>query len=220
VEAFKNVCFQNEDSPVSSPHTGGMGFLEKVKNWAFIVPDDMEPPAVEDEEGSFDGAEEKGSFGEAEEEELLPEILAYREIIEGSSAYHLLLAQLRCTMLLSATKPDICAEIRNSILFIVPPPRQVSRSRPTDLVHAIFDVDWDPIAFLEEQQYEEELGHGLETTITLTGCVQESQAVTCAYYLEQTWPLMSKPMLQVLKRAIQTGAGVRHIGNKKLARFL
>lgn len=47
-------------------------------------------------------------------------------------------------------------------------------------------LNWDPLAFLEQQSYNEisDLGR----TITITGSASDAQAVTTTEYLIQTWP--------------------------------
>lgn len=53
-------------------------------------------------------------------------------------------------------------------------------------------MDWDPLAFLEQQSYNGILDLG--RAITITGSASDAQAVTTTEYLIQTWPTGGKIM--------------------------
>ncbi|KAF2186242.1 hypothetical protein K469DRAFT_687236 [Zopfia rhizophila CBS 207.26] len=210
-ENFKNLGLASCDSPVSSPRaTGGMSYLDKVGAWAISNLDEMEAPAVPEGLDNNNGS----NFGEIDdEEEHLPEILIYRRLIEDSGAYMWLLAQLRRKSMLSSPGLDIKGAIRKDILGVLPGTPRISRTRPPELIRAVYNVQWDLHGFLKGQQYKEEPEHALENAITLTGSVEETQAETCIGYLEQTWPVMGECLVRVLKRAIQSVERVRHTSN-------
>jgi hypothetical protein len=64
-----------------------------------------------------------------------------------------------------------------------------------------FGIEWDPLAFVKEQEYREKPDEAVEIAITLTGPAKDAQALTCAQYLCQTCRL-SKPAPSFLKYCI------------------
>jgi hypothetical protein len=66
---------------------------------------------------------------------------------------------------------------------------KVSRKKSVEAYKITFEIEWDPLAFIKEQEYREEPGEAIERAITLTGYAKDAQALTCAQYLRQTWPL-------------------------------
>lgn len=193
-----------------------MGFNEKVINWKLSGADATDRPSgstdIHDGDITEDGGEEEG------EEEELPEISAYRKLIKESGAYSWLLSQLRCKILLSTPEPNIGANIRDVIFSASPLPQRISRRRAPETYQASFTLDWEPLAFLDEQQYKGERDHVFETAITLTGSVEDSQALTCGDYLKQTWPLVGEYTLRMLKCVVQSGPGVRNTCKPRLYR--
>jgi hypothetical protein len=210
-ENFKNLDSENIDSPVSSPSvTDGMSYLEKISAWAIDDPAEMEAPGIPEELEIDRGSD----FGDLDhEEELMPEIMIYRRLIEDSGAYMWLRAQLSSRTPLSISGIDIRGKIRNDILGALPEAPRISRTRRQPLITAVYNVQWDLLGFLKEQQYKEEHGYAFENAITLTGGEGEMQAETCMGYMQQTWPLMGECLIRILKHAIQSAEGTQHTSN-------
>jgi hypothetical protein len=51
-----------------------------------------------------------------------------------------------------------------------------------------YTVEWDPLAFVQEQDYGETPGIAIQDAIVLIGANTRTQAMTCIEYLQQTWP--------------------------------
>jgi hypothetical protein len=81
-----------------------------------------------------------------------------------------------------------------------------SRHKVLEL-HMRFVIDWDPLRFAEEQQYNAALGHVLAHAITLTGYGNSLQAATCADYIKQTWPETGTQLLSLIQASAEGGSG-------------
>jgi hypothetical protein len=132
--------------------------------------------------------------------------LEYQTLIE-SQAFQWLLTQLQREVHLTTSEPDNLSIIREQILNVIPTSGKFGRSQPVETCTAVFDVDWDPRAFVKEQQYRERADEAIATAITLTGCPNCAQATTTTEYLDQTWRVSSTGTLQVLKDMVLSGSG-------------
>lgn len=140
----------------------------------------------------------------------------YHEFISGTSAYTWLLSRLRQELDLSSSESDIMTGIRDTILSSLPPHR-VSRKCSSETYTLIFEVDWNPRAFIEDQRYEVENGRAIGMVLTLTGSTKDAQALNCAEYLTQTWPLTGSRILQLVRDVVRSGAGSQDLpDNTKL----
>jgi hypothetical protein len=67
---------------------------------------------------------------------------------------------------------------------------------------AIFVVEWDPLKFMEEQGYSGDERSILDKIITINGSLHEAQALTCAQYMQQTWPATGADTLGAIVSAL------------------
>ncbi|GAW26427.1 putative Pfs domain protein [Rosellinia necatrix] len=100
---------------------------------------------------------------------------------------------------------DLMEEIGTKILKALPSPH--FSKRPELREHTVtFKLDWDPLSFLEAQGYSQPSWKALEGVITLTGSVDDAQALTTVGYVSQTWPTTGKQAIRLLTTALQTTA--------------
>jgi hypothetical protein len=136
---------------------------------------------------------------EEQEESAIPELHAYQDFISKSPAYEWLLATLRKEFLLAPAEPNSMEAVRREILHSLPPSHKVSRKKSPQACKVTFRIKWDPLAFVEEQDYGEEPSEAVKTAITLTGSANDAQALTCGQYLRQTWPLSGEHTIRLLQ---------------------
>jgi hypothetical protein len=82
--------------------------------------------------------------------------------------------------------------------------------KSTEAHKVTFVIEWDPLAFVKEQEYREEPDEAIEKAITLTGSAKDAQALTCAQYLCQTWPSTGEHTTRLVKDVLRSGPGHRH----------
>jgi hypothetical protein len=83
-------------------------------------------------------------------------------------------------------------------------PQRISRRRKPDLYTAQFELAWDLMGFLQEQEYpDEDLSRVIGRVITLSGDHECVQALTCAKYMEQVWPLTGPDFVQLFERLVE-----------------
>lgn len=142
---------------------------------------------------------------EVEEAEIPKDLPHYRKFVTNNPAYTWLLSRLEREMYLVPTEPNHMQAISDTILKSLShgPFQKISYTKSPHMCDMVFMVDWDPVAFLQEQEYKEQPDEVFERVITLTGSGADAQALTTAQYLNQTWPLVGQEMLSLLKRAIR-----------------
>ena len=135
----------------------------------------------------------------------------YRDFILETPAYKWLVASLQGEATLAVGTPDLMESIRQTIFSAFPSSQNVSRKESSKAYKVTFELDWDPLDFVREQQYTESPKQALERAITLTGCPNNAQALTTMAYLCQTWPTTGKQVMRLVKDVIRIPEG--HVDN-------
>lgn len=130
----------------------------------------------------------------------------YHNLI-NSQAFRWLLTRLWRQVHLATTEPDNLSIIKQMILGHFPTSGKISKYEPVQAYTAVFDVDWDPRAFINEQQYRKCADEAIATAVTITGSSNCAQATTTTEYLDQTWPISGAWILHVLEDVVLTGSG-------------
>ena len=121
----------------------------------------------------------------------------YRNYLLETPAFSWLVGVLRRETTLTRADPDIMQDIKEKVLNAFPKPR-ISRRLPLQDYQVTFELDWDPLSFVQEQQYTEHPGAALERAITITGTGSEAQAIPTGEYLSQTWPTTGSYIMRLL----------------------
>jgi hypothetical protein len=181
-----------------------MPLKDIMSNWHQNLedPEDDVPPDIHE---INDGADE-----EVDGEINKPEYLAYRDFIFKTPAYEWLLTNLRRELHLAPAEPSSMDSIRRKIINSLPSSHKVSKKKSADAYQMTFEIEWEPLAFVKEQEYTEGPDEAVEIAITLTGSVRDAQALTCAQYLCQTWPLAGEHTIKLVKDVVRSGPGHRH----------
>lgn len=136
----------------------------------------------------------------------------YREFILDTHAFRWLLARLRVDMRLVPTEPKSMETISHKIVSSLHPSHVLSREPQSEEFKATFEIHWDLLKFLEQQQYTTSHAEAVSKVITLTGSSQDAQAITCTEYLAQTWPLTGDLMMQLIKDLLDEKNGLAQSG--------
>lgn len=159
--------------------------------------------ALEREDSMDDRSTDIGSLQDLELEVEAPDeswLARWRDFILNTDGFKWLITRLRRECKLVTTAPDAIRTIANEIMSLLPSPRYITKKMPSPSHSVIFELDWDIIHFFETQQYTDSPEKVIEGIITLTGSCLDAQAVTCAEYLHQTWPLTGGTILQLVKQ--------------------
>jgi hypothetical protein len=194
---------------------------ESIEHAAYEPPNDENEPSgdlgyddsrIDDRAGddrdisSYDADDHKCGDRPTEKHRMIDpemqELSEYRGLLFENAAYRWLLESLHRECRLAPATPDYMVEIRRGIVKHLPSSHIVSRHHPAETFKAIFEVRWDPVAFLQEQGYEEARGDLIETFVTLTGSSTDAQALTCIKYLVQTWPFSGADIMRLVKEVI------------------
>ncbi|KAL9085266.1 MAG: hypothetical protein Q9165_007700 [Trypethelium subeluteriae] len=152
-----------EERQVTAVREDSISLVEKIDAWNVS----KEPPsqAVEEPDEFGIGIDEATEL----DEQL---VKSYQRRIIGTPAHQWLIENLQKEPILQSMEPNtrqrIADEIRTRIRSI-PKFRHISRRRAPQPCHAIFEVDWDLIRFLREQEYETPIDESIQAAVDLTG---------------------------------------------------
>jgi len=176
-----------------------------------------ETPTEKNEDGVEDEDEFEGDVPGDSINTLKADTSVYRDFIVGTPAYSWLVATLQREASLKRATPDLMEDIRNNIFAALPSKRKVSRKAASPEYKATFCLEWEPLSFVKEQRYTESPEVALERAITLTGYVNDAQAVTTREYLSQTWPATGIQVMRLVTDV--TGNEIGHHITSKFTAF-
>ena len=172
------------------------------------IQDDPEPYTQIDVEPSLKTQKvDKHNDTAYDHKESVPDPDPYSDFIRETPAYKWLLASLQREAALALGTPDLMESIRQTIFSAFPSSQNISRREPSQAYKMTFELDWDPLGFVREQQYTESPEQALEWAITLTGCSNDAQALTTKAYLCQTWPTTGKQVMRLVKDVVRIPEG-------------
>lgn len=164
--------------------------------------DDMNEEAINERKIDARGTEEPDDPSECEDEEP-SEYSRYQAFIKQTPAWNWLVKSLQREAILIRADPDLMEEIKTKIRDALPASHKVTRRTPSQTYEMIFVLEWNPLAFVEEQRYSENPDEALERAITLTGSLNNAQALTVKQYLSQTWPTTGEQMMGLISDAVR-----------------
>jgi len=150
---------------------------------------------------------------EPDEELVIPALEEYSKFISGLPGYSWLRDQLRREALMVSPGRDVLDEVRNRILDTIPTPRRISRKASPQACTVVYVVDWNPIAFLYDQDYEqsESDNSAIANAVTLTGLCDDAHALSCREYLNQTWPRTGENTLRLIQSLLANGQSANRV---------
>ena len=140
---------------------------------------------------------------EEDDEPSVSSLKEYQKLICSDPGYGWLLDRLRREMLLLRPEQDIMNEIGEEILRASRSTRRISRKKSSQGCRVIFSIEWDPVAFLDEQAFDEPDDQAIANAITITGSCKNAQALSCREYLVQTWPLIGSSVIQLIQELLR-----------------
>ncbi|KAK6507678.1 hypothetical protein TWF481_006101 [Arthrobotrys musiformis] len=202
----------------------GMPLSEKMEFWheRFVsypdhqVDEQSEYPPINHQDIAVENTEESPqdeAFESGKKYDTLDSpLLAYRDLIFKNPAFEWLVATLRRDFRLVATEPYCMDIIGKKIMESLPSSHRISKTRSAEAFSVTFRVNWAPLAFLAEQdyQFEAEPGEAIEKVITLTGSTNDAQALSYVEYLGQTWPTTGRELCQSIKIVVRGVPGTIH----------
>jgi hypothetical protein len=99
--------------------------------------------------------DDAGAEQEENEEAIMPQLLEYKGFIFEAPAYKWLLASIRREFLLTPAEPNVMGSIRKAIVTSLPSSHKISRKTSAAAYKVTFVVRWNPLAFVNEQEYKE-----------------------------------------------------------------
>lgn len=129
--------------------------------------------------------------------------VAYKELIQRSPEFTWILACLKCASRFDWQASTTMSRIRKDVLANFPAENIVSRRSTPTQYRVECNMDWDPIQFLQDQQYDGDAAWALEHAIVLTGSESNCQASIVRDYLEELWPVTGLAVLALILRYVE-----------------
>lgn len=126
--------------------------------------------------------------------------------LRESEAYKWLISTVQRNVKINGVQPSRMRDHRQWFLALLDATStRISRRRKPDLYTAKFELSWDLIGFLQEQEYvDEDPSSVIGRVITLSGDHECVQALPCKNYMEQLWPSTGPDFVQLFERLVET----------------
>jgi hypothetical protein len=189
-----------------------VSFTEKILLWNVEKPILDEPQAVLAAEAPnptiFEDKEGFEDIQDIEEVEGLCPITQFPEawkFLTDSHSYQWLLGRIRTEMLITKIAGTPADTIKKRIINGLA--SASVKSKYGQAAHtARFEISWDLRGFLQAK-YPDEHEAQLESLIAVVGSGDNVQAITCAQYMDQVWPVTGMETLLALQGALEKGEG-------------
>ncbi|KAK6343489.1 hypothetical protein TWF730_011079 [Orbilia blumenaviensis] len=137
---------------------------------------------------------------------------AYRDCISNDLAYEWLTQTLQSQAHLISGGHTCMDDIKKKIIAFLPSTRTISKTESSEAFNVCFMTGFKPFDFIKEQEYTGDLepGDAIMKSITLTGSLDDAQALPCAQYLIQTWPLTGRDIVELIKKVLRGSAVTSH----------
>lgn len=211
-----------DDSRVQERALNDMTLDERLGRWQVdTVMDDPNSAASQPApDAPFQDDEDQSSIDDDGDESNVDDfrLLMYRNIVANSTAFRWLLVRVRrethLTVSEAKTMHAIAAKIRQA-LYSLKDNRLVSIKRGPPSCSMLFRSDWDPLAFVTEQEYTEEPDEALGRAIVIVqGTNGDAEAMTCSEYLSLTWPIVGDDIMGLVKHVLRSKPGLRCSGKR------
>ncbi|GIC87262.1 5'-methylthioadenosine/S-adenosylhomocysteine nucleosidase family protein [Aspergillus udagawae] len=137
----------------------------------------------------------------------------YRNVVTNSTAFQWLLCRLHREASLTTSEASswkaISTQIRQA-LYSRRESRLVSSRKAPPKCSAVFQSDWDPLAFIRDQKYKEEPEDAVERAIVIVqGPNGDVEAMPCSEYVGRTWPLFGEHFMGLVKHTVRSIPSLR-----------
>ncbi|KAJ5538344.1 purine and uridine phosphorylase [Penicillium frequentans] len=187
-----------------------MGLNDRMKLWYHTQ--ERANNELQNEQNEADtGLEISGKVSVEDGDENIPEIAIYRKFISNSPAYKWLLGSIQREIALSPADPNAQDAIRAQILESIPLTWTMGRHDKPKIYQTTFTINWNPVAFVREQGYDQDNDGYLGKMITITGSRIDAQAMTSLQYIHQTWHSYGAQIIQIVEATLISEQGCEYI---------
>ncbi|KAH0595471.1 hypothetical protein MHUMG1_06646 [Metarhizium humberi] len=216
---FEEYYLRDKDDVGSSQQRtlNGMSLGERLDRWqvdpAMDDPNSAKPPSMPDAPFLDDeiklNDDDDGNEGNTNDD--FPSTC--RSIVTSSTAFRWLLCRVHRETILTSSEAGTMQAIATQIRQILYARREnclISSKRGPPMCSMVFQSDWDPLAFVCEQEYAEEAEDAVEGAIVIVqGVNRDAEAMPCSEYLSRTWPLFGEDFMRLVKHVVRSIRGLR-----------
>ncbi|KAL3459821.1 hypothetical protein BJX64DRAFT_196421 [Aspergillus heterothallicus] len=158
-------------------------------------------------EHTEDNEVQESASEDEDDKDASQRIRSYLGAVLDTPAYNWLVGTLQKSMSLTFLERQGLSDIAAAVIRSFAPFPRVNRKTGTGAVKASFVMEWSPIAFFKGQRYEGRAEVIFDKVLTLTGSLDDAQAMTCGEYMRQTWPTTGSQIMAVIKKALSGSQG-------------
>ncbi|CAI7622322.1 unnamed protein product [Penicillium manginii] len=141
------------------------------------------------------------------------QLTMYRNVVAKSIAFQWLLCRLHRETSLATLEASSARAISTHIrqtLYARRENRVISSQRGPPKCSVLFQSDWDPLAFVSNQEYKEEPDEAIEGAVVIVQAMNEgAEAMPCSEYVSRTWPLFGEHFMGLVKHTVRSKPGLR-----------
>ncbi|KAL2794134.1 hypothetical protein BJX66DRAFT_338119 [Aspergillus keveii] len=179
---------------------------ERARPWLHLETQAKSQDIAHQNGDTVDGPEgsetQESSSEEKDNNTTSRRLVRYLDSILESPAYEWLVGSFQKSISLGFLEKQSMSDIAAAVLQSFPPSPPVSRKSGAEAVKASFVMEWSPIAFFKGQRYDGRADVIFDKVLTLTGSLDDIQAMTCGEYMRQTWPATGIHIVTAIKKAL------------------
>jgi hypothetical protein len=179
---------------------------ERARPWLHLETQAKSQDIAHQNGDTVDGPEDSETQESSSEEEgndtTSRRLVRHLDSILESPAYQWLVGSFQKSISLGFLEKQSMSDIAAAVLQSFPPSPPISRKTGAEAVKASFVMEWSPIAFFKGQRYDGRADVIFDKVLTLTGSLDDIQAMTCGDYMRQTWPTTGIHIVTAIKKAL------------------
>ncbi|KAI4714339.1 hypothetical protein J4E89_000018 [Alternaria sp. Ai002NY15] len=191
----------------------GMVLDEKLERWQVDPMADV-PDILPDMQQYFDDEGDDVDLEGANSGVYDLRLAMYRNAITTSTAFQWLVRRVDRETSLTTSEANkmhaIASQIRQA-LYAQRQNRVISSLNGPPKCSMVFKSNWNPLAFVSQQEYAEEPDDAIEGAIVIVqGVNGDTETMSCAEYLGRTWPLLGENLMALVRHVVMGEPGLRY----------
>lgn len=135
----------------------------------------------------------------------------FSELLTQSRAYKWLLAKLRRDLQL-ADPSETVGGLSEAIFRELDENQLFRPESAPQCVDAVFQANWSPHSFFEDQEYGIPPEEGVVKALVLVGTTTQAEGLACGDYLSRQWPESAQVFMKLVQSVVRSAKGTSHDG--------
>ncbi|CAJ2512806.1 Uu.00g009250.m01.CDS01 [Anthostomella pinea] len=185
-----------------------MPYDDKVNGWLPNLLDDIHDPNIALESETREAKPDT----DLEDEAWHPEQDDFSRLVTESRAYEWLLSELRSELEHVVPNKSAMQGLSEAMFRELNEKQQFSRKSTPRCIDAVFDAEWSPHSFFEEQEYGVPPEEAVVEALVLVGTTTQAEGLACGEYLMRQWSESAHAFIQQVQSVVRSAEGTPHDG--------